>query len=383
MRTSASIAWAPPKQCGAAALPPPCAASVSSAELVATDAHVVADKLRARCAELDAQLSLARDDAQHRSRARARDAAEHLREIEISRAWCEKVGYELRVAAGVSDSGVEQQIDRALGGIAALDQQRAALQQRWRQLVELPMELQDEPSEGDAATPHVAFFSATPSRASMASQREITGTIDGTAADCVAPPPPLPPPPPPPPLDLAVFTAAAAPPPMPSVSVDEPPPVRGGAEGESLAECHTLHQRIHDARETLVRALQGLPTQAEPLPPASSRMRAHDDSPTHGRLRSACTSRSEVELQCLLTSMRQADRELCTAHAAIAAGHGQHSRSPRWHTEPQLREQEMRTRLVEAKMWAAQLELERDEYMMATRQLAASRDSGSVRPVTG
>ena len=137
----------------------------------------------------------------------------------------------------------------------------------------------------------------------------------------------------------------------------------GGAAATS-SEDDGLLQRLEDARSTLAGALQGLAADEECDLPApalaeTTQARLHHAGPDVSRL--------EAELRCLLASLRHADRELRTARSAIAEG--SHAPPQRLQRSRSLDREELQSQLVQAKVRAAQLELERDEHQMAVRRL--------------
>lgn len=158
-----------------------------------------------------------------------------------------------------------------------------------------------------------------------------------------------------------------------------------------------LRQRLEEARSTLTTALQVratppmcAPRQTRPTAQSSvgtvvSQGLSTDDEynlpapalaeTTHGRhLRQpseASVARLEAELRCLLASLRHADRELRTARSSIAAG-APSSQPERLRRSRSLDREELQAQLVQTKLRAAQLEFERDEHLMAVRQLTVA-----------
>lgn len=83
----------------------------------------------------------------------------------------------------------------------------------------------------------------------------------------------------------------------------------------------------------------------------------------------SCTFARQVDLRCLLASLGHADRELRTARSAIDAGTPQYRGRLRSRS---LDREELQEQLIQARLRAAQLELERDQHMMSVRQLQAA-----------
>lgn len=124
------------------------------------------------------------------------------------------------------------------------------------------------------------------------------------------------------------------------------------------AEAAVMRQRMSDARHALATALEGLTG-------GDDSSAAVDETALPPHLREADASRLESELISLMASLKHADREL---RAALSQGKGgAEALAPR-----RLRDnsaEEMQAQLIDYKMRAAQLQLERDESFMACRQL--------------
>ena len=129
------------------------------------------------------------------------------------------------------------------------------------------------------------------------------------------------------------------------------------------AEAAVMRQRMSDARHALATALEGL-TGGDDSSAAVDETTLETTLPPH--LREADASRLESELISLMASLKHADRELRAALGSQGKG-GAEALAPR-----RLRDnsaEEMQAQLIDYKMRAAQLQLERDESFMACRQL--------------
>jgi hypothetical protein len=125
------------------------------------------------------------------------------------------------------------------------------------------------------------------------------------------------------------------------------------------AEAAVMRQRMSDARHALATALEGLTG-------GDDSSAAVDETALPPHLREADASRLESELISLMASLKHADRELRAALGSQGKG-GAEALAPR-----RLRDnsaEEMQAQLIDYKMRAAQLQLERDESFMACRQL--------------
>ena len=124
------------------------------------------------------------------------------------------------------------------------------------------------------------------------------------------------------------------------------------------AEAAVMRQRMSDARHALATALEGLT--------GGDDSSAVDETALPPHLREADASRLEAELISLMASLKHADRELRAALGSQGKGSAE-ALAPRRPRDNSA--EEMQSQLIDYKMRAAQLQLERDESFMACRQL--------------
>lgn len=160
-------------------------------------------------------------------------------------------------------------------------------------------------------------------------------------------------------------------------------PAEAAAAAAAPSEDEALRERLEQVRTTLAGALQGLATDdVEHLPaPALQLVQTrHAPSRRAAAAGRADVPRMEAELRCLLASMRHADRELRTARSAIADG-PQAAPPERLRRSRSLDREELQAQLVQTKLRAAQLEMERDEHLMAVRRLRATATQPALAAV--
>ena len=168
------------------------------------------------------------------------------------------------------------------------------------------------------------------------------------------------------------------------------PPVLSANGEQRVAEVCTLRRRLHDARQRLAGALHGLSDDnascKQPLLTSATVSAGTGSSAgaDNNASRWEVSQRSstfqhfdaskllylwQAELRCLLVSLHCADQELRTARAAMHAPAAEFCNPPQSRC---LNCEEMQAHLIQARLQAAQLELERDELVMSVRQQHAT-----------